>query len=154
MIFKHTKQSGELNADPAKVGGEDWDAQHVVGLHGVVLAGMARFTWNGSTISGVETLGAAHQLYRSDVGEIYLEAYFSSNPVDPNITGTVTRKLIVSPVVLGSGGLPSGYKFNVIDIDMPYNSGNTTFNLVDSSGNPADTSSALTFILQLWLSVS
>lgn len=56
MAIRHSKVSGELNTDPALVGGEDWDSAHAYGPGSIFSYGMARI--DADPVLGVDTENA------------------------------------------------------------------------------------------------
>ncbi len=57
MSIVHSKVSGQANTDAGKVGGADWDHQHLHGVGGMPLLGFVR-TFGGPDPGGVDDVSA------------------------------------------------------------------------------------------------
>lgn len=146
MTIYHQKRSGEYNTDPDLVGGEDWDADHALGVDTMLPVSATSLVWNFgySTMSTVARSKGTSLITRESAG-VY---YYTFNDGTPPIMSGTARYYTAIHSSSPRGSWPAGWRSEVSVAD-----GTVTLRVFDDTNTLADPTLSVDFAVTVFLCV-
>lgn len=146
MGIRHVYVSGELNTDPALVGGEDWDAIHGLGEDSMLPVSATSLVWNygSSTLSTYARSRGTTLASRTEAGVYTFDFNDGDPPIMPGNQKYFTAIHSVSP----RGSWPAGWRSEV-----SVGEGTVTLRVFDDTNTLADPTLSVDFTVTVFMSV-
>lgn len=146
MTIRHSKISGELNTDPALVGGEDWDDLHPLGAGTMLPVSATSLVWNAgsATLSTNARSRGTSLATRSEAGVYTFDFGDGDQPVMTGCAKFFVAIHSASP----RGSWPAGWRSEVAVADYV-----VTLRVFDDTNTLADPTISVDFTATVFMAI-